>query len=361
MVWGVATVALVLLIELAEGTNAGLREDLGEAAALIPRAVRQLAIAVAQVAAVARPARRRWRASSSSGAGGARSSSSWRPLQVPAAFVLLDRAVGVAGPVRDALDDDSWLISTRFPSPSYLAAAAAATIVGKPWLTRAWRRSADRALLLLVLTMIVAGTSGLAELLLAVTAGSLAGAAVLVAVGAPNRRPSPLAVAEGLRRSGLDVTGADASSGPSAGGPSSTGRRWPTARRRSSRCTPGTAATPTCSTAATARCCCAIPATTGRQRRSDGDVEHEGLLLLLARRGGVRCPELRALTSLPDGSMVVAMERRRRAPARHARSRRDRMPSCSTRCGGRRRRCTPPASPTGRCGRRTSSSPTTVR
>jgi undecaprenyl-diphosphatase len=38
------------------------------------------------------------------------------------------------------------------------------------------------------------------------------------------------------------------------------------------------------------------------------NVEHESLLLLLARRGGVRCPELRLLTSLPDDSMVIAME-----------------------------------------------------
>ena len=122
-------------------------------------------------------------------------------------FVLLDRAVGLAGPVAEALDDDSWLISTRFPSPTYLAAAAAVTVVGKPWLARAWRRSADRALLVLLVTMIVAGTAGLAELLLAVTAGSLAGAAVLVAVGAPNRRPSP----HGRRRRSASMPGSTSS------------------------------------------------------------------------------------------------------------------------------------------------------
>ena len=36
---------------------------------------------------------------------------------------IIDRAVDLAGPVPGALDDDSWLISTRFPSPSYVAAA----------------------------------------------------------------------------------------------------------------------------------------------------------------------------------------------------------------------------------------------
>ena len=58
-----------LFIELAEGSNTGLREDLGDVAALFPRAVRQLALAVAQVVTVLVPiivavflvAQRRWR------------------------------------------------------------------------------------------------------------------------------------------------------------------------------------------------------------------------------------------------------------------------------------------------------------
>ena len=50
-------------------------------------------------------------------------------------------------------------------------------------------------------------------------------------------------------------------------------------------------------------------------------VEHEGLLLLLARRAGVRCPDLRAMVSLPDGSMVLAMEDV--GDVRSTRSRRD--------------------------------------
>ena len=38
------------------------------------------------------------------------------------------------------------------------------------------------------------------------------------------------------------------------------------------------------------------------------DVEHESLLLLLARRAGVTCPAVEAITKLEDGSMVLAME-----------------------------------------------------
>jgi glycosyltransferase 2 family protein len=312
VVWGAATIVLVLLIELAEGTNAGIREDLGEAVALIPLAVRELALAAAQIAALLVPVviaiclvtQRRWRrtvvlvAAAAVGAG---------------LFVLLDRAIGLSGRAPGALDEDSWLISTRFPSTAYLAAAASVTIVGKPWLGRGWRRGADRALWLLLLTMLVAGTSGLAELLLAITTGSLAGAALLVAVGAPNRRPSPQAVAEGLRRCDLDVTALTLER--AVGGRSQLYR---------ASLADGTTAFVKVYARDSRDADLLYRGYRTALLRDPGDelvsaplaraVEHQGLALLLARRGGVRCPDLRALTSLPDGSMVLAMEDMRGRP-----------------------------------------------
>ena len=38
------------------------------------------------------------------------------------------------------------------------------------------------------------------------------------------------------------------------------------------------------------------------------DVEHEAFLLLWARQGGVACPGVEAVASLPDGSMALALE-----------------------------------------------------
>ena len=38
------------------------------------------------------------------------------------------------------------------------------------------------------------------------------------------------------------------------------------------------------------------------------DVEHEALMLMMARSAGVNCPEVEALTTLPDGSMTLAMQ-----------------------------------------------------
>ena len=153
--------------------------------------------------------------------------------------------------------------------------------------------------------MAVAGSAGVPELLLAVAAGGLAGAPILVAVGAPNRRPTPAAVRAGCWGAGstcvsLDVERAVGGRAQlyrvaTPDGPlflkvygqdsrdadllyrSLPHRRAPRSRRR-----------PSSSLAS--------------------DVEHEALLLLLAERGGVACPPLRAVVALPDGSMVLAME-----------------------------------------------------
>ena len=63
-----------------------------------------------------------------------------------------------SGRAEGALDGDTWVASPGFPSVWYLAAATAATVVGKAWLPRAWRRASDIALGVLVLVLAIAGT-----------------------------------------------------------------------------------------------------------------------------------------------------------------------------------------------------------
>ena len=306
VVWGAATTALLLFVELAEETNGGLREDLADVVDLIPVTVRQLAVTIAQVAAILVPSlviaalvtQQRWR----------------RLLQLTAAaalgfgaFVLLDRAVGIPGSVAEALDDDFWLIPARFPSPGVLAAAAAAGAVGKPWLARTWRRSVDRYLLLVAVTILVAGSAGLAEVLLAVSVGTFVGAVVLVILGAPNRRPTPRAVAGALEQAGLSVTALTLER--ATGGRSQLYRAV---------LQDGTSAFVKVYARDSRDADLLYRGYRGLLLRDPGDdwlggslertVEHEGLLLLLAKRAGVRCPDLRALVGLPDGSMVLAMD-----------------------------------------------------
>ncbi len=141
-VWAAATIVLLLFVVVATETSDGLRADLGAAATTMASTLRQFLLAVAQVGAVLVPigvvvalvARRRWRRLGTLvvaiGAGAA-------------LVVLLDAVQDEPSPVAGALGGDTWLISTRFPSLAYLGAAVAAATVGKPWLSRRWRRAAD--------------------------------------------------------------------------------------------------------------------------------------------------------------------------------------------------------------------------
>jgi len=96
------------------------------------------------------------------------------------------------------------LTSRGFPRPEGLAALAAALTASAPWVSRTWRRWGWVALVGLALTRVVASPASF-DSVEAVTAGWFAGAAVLVALGAPSRRPTPEAISAGLARSGLPL------------------------------------------------------------------------------------------------------------------------------------------------------------
>ena len=205
VVWGVAAVLLVLLLRLGKETSQGVTEDLGRAASSIPDAVREFALALAQVGALLVPAvivallvwQRRWRRLALVIAGAAAG---------VIAFVLVDLYLDLPGRLEDAVSTSTWVTSTRFPSLAYVAGAAGATMVGKPWLSRSYRRASDWAIVALVLIVAIAGTAGVVPLVLAVSVGFVGGAAILVALGAPNRRPAPAAIVQVLRDAGIDVS-----------------------------------------------------------------------------------------------------------------------------------------------------------
>ena len=272
VVWGVATVVLLLFIAVATGTSDGVRTDLGGAATAFPRAARELA-------AGRGPGRRR-RSSPVAVVGGARRGSSggggWRrssapPPSAPRVWVAARRCCSTTRrAIAGALDDEAVagldpvpVARRTSPAASPSSPSASRGCPGRGGGRSTVRRRARRS------------THGrrrhapaAPELLLAVAAGGLAGAAVLVAFGAPNRRPTPAAVRRrprrgrrrasqrlelraGRRRPVPALPGVDARTGP-----------------RSSRSTARTAATPTCSTAAYRNAGrCASRATTGRRRR----------------------------------------------------------------------------------------------
>ena len=308
VLWTLAAILLVVFVEVATGTSGGISTDLGGAAGRIPRTVREVLLALTQVVAVVLPevvvivlalVQRRWRRLGmlvlAAAAG---------------ALVLagLEQIFDVGGRVPGAITSGTWLASTRFPTLIYLAGAAAASTVAKPWLSRSWRRACDLALGFLALVMAISGIANVPDLLLAVAAGTAAGAALLVIFGAPNRRPSPAAVATALRAAGADVTGlmlerADAGRSQLyvAAAANGGGRAFVKVYGRDSRDADVLYRT--------YRTVMLRGANDDRPAQSlEDDVEHEALLLLLAQQAGVTCPAMQVLTTLPDGSVALGVE-----------------------------------------------------
>ncbi|MDQ1402552.1 MAG: glycosyltransferase 2 family protein [Actinomycetota bacterium] len=305
VLWGAAATALVAAVGVGTATSGGATTDLGRAAARVPAAIRELSLALIQVAAVFVPlavlgpilARRRWRRLGLvllAAGGGA------------LLLLVLDAALPLHGRLPGAVTSGTWLASTRFPSLAYVAGACAVAMVGKPWLGRSWRRAADMSLAALALVMAVAGSAGVPELALALAAGGVIGTTMLVLFGAPNRRPAPAAVAVALRDAGL-----------------------PVARLTLERAEGGRADLYTAETVDGRH---SFVKVFGRDSRdadvlyrgyralllrgaSDNwpsaslkhDVEHEAFLLMLAGQT-VRCPRVEVLAPLGDGSMALALE-----------------------------------------------------
>jgi undecaprenyl-diphosphatase len=305
VVWVLTAVVLALFLEVATATSSGLSRDLGGAASRISRSARELLLALTQVLALVVPiavvavllVQRRFRRlgvvvlAAAVGAGAAE---------------LMDAWLDLSGRVRGAVTDGTWIADPGFPSLTYLAGAAAVVATGKPWLNRAWRRAADASIVVLTLVLAVVGTAGLPELLLALAIGMAGGEAVLVAFGAPNRRASPASVVEGLANSGVQVM-------------SLTLQRAEGGRAQLYRATDATGHGVFVKVygrdSRDADLLYRAYRTTVFRGTTDWpapnlarDVEHEALLLLLAHQAGVASPGLEALTTLPDGSIALAID-----------------------------------------------------
>ena len=306
VVWGGTTLLLITWTWLATSTADGVTADVGRVTERLPDAVRELLLAMAQVGAVIVPAvlavvlaaQQRWRRLALVGGAG---------LAGAAVFALADTRLELAGGIPEAVDGGTWLASPGFPSLPYIAGLSAAAMVGKPWMSRPWRRATDLAVIALVAVVAVAGTLGVPELLLAACLGSAVGAAVLTVFGAPNRRPSPAMVAGALQAAGLDVV--DLILVRAEGGRSqlytvattSGGRTFAKVYARDSR-------DADVLYRGYRRLVLRGPSEAWPSVSLQDAVEHQAFLLLRAGQGGVSCPHVALVTRLPDGSMGLALE-----------------------------------------------------
>ncbi|MDQ3739002.1 MAG: flippase-like domain-containing protein [Actinomycetota bacterium] len=305
VLWGAATLALIAFIELATGTSAGLAADLGRVATAPHRTVRELLLGLIQVTSVSVPivvlvalaVRQRWRRMGMVVLGAAAAA---------AAMALIGALTDLGGTVTDALTDEPLPISTGFPSIEYLAGAVAAATVGKPWLAAAWRSAVDMALVALATTIAVAGTAGVPDLLLACAVGALAGSLVLVALGAPNRRPSPAAVREALAQAGITVTNVRLQAAVEG-----RAQLYRTQTRQGDACFLKVYAQDSRDAEFLYRSYRKLtlrePSDNWPASSLQREVEHEALMLMTARRAGVSCPDVNGVASLADGSVALVM------------------------------------------------------
>jgi undecaprenyl-diphosphatase len=297
---------LVLLLRLGKATSEGVTTDLGQAASQIPDPVREFALALVQVGAIVVPVvivgllvwQRRWRRLGLVTLGAAVGA---------IVFVLTDLYLDLPGRLDDAVSTSTWVTSTRFPSLAYVAGAAGATMVGKPWLSRPWRRASDVGIASLVVIVAIAGTAGAIPLALAVSTGFVGGAAILVALGAPNRRPSPATIAQALQDAGIDVS--HLTLRRAEGGRAQLyDVEEPGGRRLFVKVYDRDSRDADLLYRGYRTALYRGPNEDWASGSLARDVEHEALMALVARRAGVRCPALEVMTALPDGSLALAFE-----------------------------------------------------
>ena len=199
--WTITTVALVTVLETAERTTHAIDGDVAGWIDSIPESGRQLGRIVVAVAAVLALAivvlalviRRRWRRLATLGltaalAGGA-------VIGLGELTGLVDEAVVL---------DEAALAQGTAPVAA-MAAAVAMAMVARPWSSAELRRFVRWTLVAGGAVLVLASSLSAIELVLAIAVGNVIAAVVLVAVGAPNRRPSAHALAVALEEAGIEV------------------------------------------------------------------------------------------------------------------------------------------------------------
>jgi undecaprenyl-diphosphatase len=223
-----------------------------------------------------------------------------------AALVLL-LSSGVPARVEASRASAGWLFGAGFPGPAALAAGVAVTLAAGPWLSLSWRRAAWLFVGLSAVAELVAGVALPIELGLALAVGTVVGAGVLVALGAPDRRIDEEAIAEALGAAGLPVRSVRRADVETKGSwpfivtLTDGDRRFVKALGRDQRHADllyrgyrlarlrGVGDVP--------------PASSLRQ-----SVEHQALVGLVAERAAVRVPHFDRLAEASDGSVLLVMQ-----------------------------------------------------
>ena len=198
------------------------------------------------------------------------------------------------------------LLEGRFPTTAGLAAMVAAVTAAAPWLSRRARRLSWLFVMGLVITYFLA-TPASFDSVQAMLVGWVAGAAALVVLGAPSRRPTTATVTAGLAAVGVPLASLDQArvdargSTPYFGATTDGQKLFVKALGEDQRSAD-----------------LLFRAYRWIDRRDRGDerpfsslrrtVEHEALVALAAREHGIRTPRLVAFATAEPHSFVLAYE-----------------------------------------------------
>jgi undecaprenyl-diphosphatase len=158
---------------------------------------------------------------------------------------LLDSFAPESGASVVELDEDlvGPLTAARFPTAAGVAAVSAVLTAAAPWLSRRWRRLGWVVVAGVALTRFVSAPVSF-DTFRNLLVGWLVGAAVLVTLGGPRRRPSAAAVAGGLAAVGTPLQRLEQASVDARGSTAASCSSRPWAR---------ISAAPTCCSASTGR------------------------------------------------------------------------------------------------------------
>jgi undecaprenyl-diphosphatase len=222
-------------------------------------------------------------------------------------FALL-RALLDGAAERVTTVDESYTVvqPDHLSSAAGLAAVTAVVTVVAPWVPRRWRQAAWAFVLIEAAVHFVGGAVSF-DTVLALLSGWVAGAAAIVALGAPSRRPGGAAIAEGLAAVGVPLARLEQASLDARGSTPFFGTR-----------ADGSALFVKALGEDERSADLLFRAYRRLQPRDLGDekafstlrraVEHEALVALFARSVGVRTPPLVALATAEPNGYVLAYE-----------------------------------------------------
>ena len=104
-----------------------------------------------------------------------------------------------------AIQRPAWVASAPAIDSYFIASLVAIIVVGAPWVSRAWQRTGWATVAVALVFRAATGPHLATDVVLSVGVGVVVGSAVLLAFGAPNRRPRGPAVGRAMARAGIPV------------------------------------------------------------------------------------------------------------------------------------------------------------